>query len=178
MRFKRQIFSAVLMVAMVYIAYPFLTLYRLASAISDGNAEVLSTLVSWDSVREGVKEDICDAMTDIPAGDAAKETALRPFGYSFVRGVAANVVDANISPEALASAARSPQAAAISSGTGMTLNWAFFDSPRQFSVAIGMPGQPGPENELRLQMELRHGKWVVTRAWLPNSMLMAANSRT
>jgi hypothetical protein len=174
MSFRRLVLSAALSLAMVYIAYPYFTLYRLANAVSDGDSKALSRMISWDQVRDGVKEDICDAVTEVPAAEVAREGTLPPFGYSFVRGVAANAVDTNISPEALVSAAHSPQAAV---NDGMSLNWAFFDSPRRFSVAIGT-GPAHPDGELRLQMDFRYGKWVVTRAWLPASMLMAANRRT
>ena len=178
MSFRRLVFSATVSLAMVYAAYPYFALYRLVNAVSAGDAEALSTLVAWHAVREGVKEDICDAALDMPAAEAGNSAALRPFGYSFVRGIAANVVEANITPEALVSAARSSPAEPSVVSNGMKLNWAFFNSPRQFSVAFGMPGQTGPDSELRIQMELRRATWVVTRAWLPAALLLAANTRT
>ena len=177
MTLRRWVFSAVLGAATVYVAYPYVTLYRLANAVSTGDAATLSSLVAWESVREGVKEDICDAVTEVSAEDASREGALRPFGYSFVRGVAGNLVDANITPEALVSATRSPQVA-TDPQPHMRLNWAFFDGPKRFDVAVGMPGETGPDSELRVQMAFQHGKWMVTRAWLTSRLLMAANSRT
>ncbi len=177
MTLRRWVFSAVAGAAVIYAAYPYVTLYRLANAVSTGDAETLSTLVAWESVREGVKEDICDAVTEVSTEEANREGALRPFGYSFVRGVAGNLVDANITPEALVSSARSPQMTTVSH-PHMRVNWAFFDSPRRFDIAVGMPGETGPDSELRVQMAFQHGKWMVTRAWLPSRLLMAANSRT
>ncbi len=177
MTLRRWVFSAVAGLAAVYVAYPYVTLYRLASAVSAGDSRALSTLVSWDSVREGVKEDISDAVADIPPEQPGKEAALRPFGYSFVRGVAANVVDANITPESLVSAANWTHFSA-DAWPRVRVNWAFFHSPTRFDVAVGLPGQTGSDSELRMQLAFRHGKWIVTRAWLPSAMLMAANSRT
>jgi hypothetical protein len=177
MTVRRWVFSTVALTAAMYVAYPYVTLYRLANAVAAGDSQSLATLVSWDAVRDGVKEDICDAVTEIPAATATKEGTLPPFGYSFVRGVAANAVDANITPEAIASPTKSPFTAAAEA-TGMHLNWAFFDGWRQFDVAVGMPGPISPDNELRLQMNFKYGRWVVTRAWLPTNMLMGANSRT
>ena len=173
---KRLIISALAGLLTAYIAYPYFTLYRLALAVSNGDPATLSSLVSWDLVREGIKEDICDNVTETPAAETTKAGSLPPFGYSFVRGLAANAVDTSITPEALVTATRSPRTATTNLG-GMTLNWAFFDSPSEFSVAVGMPGQDGADSELRLQMEFRNGSWMVTRAWLPAAMLMA-NSRT
>lgn len=177
MTLRRQALLVVAGMAVCYAAYPYFTLYRLAHAVSQGDSETLSTLVSWESVRDGVKEDICDAITETPTEEATKEGTLPPFGYSFIRGVAANAVDANITPEALVSAVHLFHPSA-EQPAGMRLTWAFFDSPRRFEVAVGMPGSTGPANELRMQMEFRHARWVVTRAWLPSSLLMAANSRT
>jgi hypothetical protein len=34
------------------------------------------------------------------------------------------------------------------------------------------------QQPIRIEMELRQGEWKVTRAWLPPSMLVQANSRT
>lgn len=176
MSFRRLVFSTSLFLVLAYAAYPYVTLYRLAHAVSDGDADALSQLVSWDLVRDGVKEDICDAVIEAPSDHITRGGGLPPFGYSFVRGVAANAVDANISPEALAAASRLPPA--VASG-GMSLNWAFFDSPRRFTASFGTAsGSAEPANELRLQLDFRRGKWVVTRAWLPAPMLMAANTRT
>jgi hypothetical protein len=174
---KRLVFSALVGLLTVYAAYPYFTLYRLANAVSNGDPAALSSLISWDLVREGIKEDICDAVTEAPASETTKAGTLPPFGYSFVRGVAANAVDTSITPEALVTATRSPRTVTGNTGA-MTLNWAFFDSPGQFTVAVGMPGQDGADGELRLLMEFRHGSWMVTRAWLPASMMMASNNRT
>ena len=177
MTLRRLVFFAVVGTAAIYAAYPYVTLFRLANAVSQGDSRTLSTLVSWEAVRDGVKEDICDAVTEMPAEQATKEGTLPPFGYSFVRGVAANAVDANITPEALVSAIH-PSRPLADRPSGMRLNWAFFDSPGRFDVAVAMSGLAGADNELRVQMELKHGRWMVTRAWLPSAMLMAANSRT
>jgi hypothetical protein len=173
---KRLVISALAGLLTTYVAYPYFTLYRLAHAVSNGDPVALSALISWDLVREGIKEDICDAVTEAPAAETVKTGTLPPFGYSFVRGVAANAVDTSITPEALVTATRSPRTVTADIG-GITLNWAFFDSPSEFSVAVGMPGQEGADGELRLLMEFRHGSWMVTRAWLPASM-MASNNRT
>ena len=178
MRFRRWFLAVLPVLAVGYIAYPYVTLYRLAHAVADGDSRALSGLVAWETVRDGVKEDICDAVMDLPEAGGPRETKLRPFGYSFVRGVAANVIDANITPEAIASVANSSNSAVFHSQDGMKLTWAFFESPRRFGVAFGTRMAAGPESELRIRMELRRGTWVVTRVWLPVPMLMVANSRT
>ena len=62
-------------------------------------------MVDWGSVREGIKEDICDLVIDQPPQDQA-DGKLPPFGAGFVRGIATNVVDRQVTPEALVAAVR------------------------------------------------------------------------
>ena len=56
-----------------YAAYPYVTLYRLGSAIKGADAATLESLVNWPAVREGIKEDVCDLVVDEPG----PETGLR-----------------------------------------------------------------------------------------------------
>ena len=176
-------------VVAAYAAYPYITLYRLGDAIRRGDAAALESLVDWEGVREGIKEDVCDLVlapepTEQVAQNHADDASLPPFGFSFVRGIAANVIDQNVTPAGLVSATQRAQAVDASgerasqteeARANPRIAWAFFDAPGSFSVELLPPGEPTP---IRLQMELRHGKWKVTRAWLPPAMLVQANSRT
>ncbi len=69
MRARWPVFAAFLTMGIGYIAYPYVTLYRLGEAIRGADAATLETLVDWPSVREGIKEDICDLVVD-DAGSA------------------------------------------------------------------------------------------------------------
>ena len=97
---RKPIIGALLMVALAYGAYPFVTLLRLGHAIRQGDAATLETMVNWDAVREGIKEDICDLVIDEPP-QAKANGQLPPFGAGFLRGIATNVVDKQVTPEAL-----------------------------------------------------------------------------
>ena len=66
-------------------------------------------MVDWYSVREGIKEDICDLVIDQPQ-QAQDGGQLPPFGAGFVRGIATNVIDKQVTPEALVAAAQQPEA--------------------------------------------------------------------
>ena len=110
-------------VALAYGAYPYLTLYRLGQALRHGDASMLQSIVDWPSVREGIKEDICDLVIDAPK-EAKRGDRLPPFGASFVRGISANVVDTNVTPEALAAAARQPAGTQSQKDTALQLRWA------------------------------------------------------
>ena len=60
-------------------------------------------------------------------------------------------------------------------GDDVRITWAFFETPSVFSVSLKAAGRPEP---IALQMELKDGRWRVTRVWLPDTLLMQANSRT
>jgi Protein of unknown function (DUF2939) len=175
-------------VAFAYVAFPYVTLYRLGYAIRHGDSAALETLVDWDGVREGLKEDVCDAMAEEPsepsAADATAlpardEAALPAFGTGFVHGIAGNMIDNNVTPRAIVAAAQGDGrvAAAVRPADEQPhIEWAFFDAPTTFVVLLRPPGDHA--NPVRIQMELHHGSWKVTRAWLPRELLMRANQRT
>ena len=169
---KKPLIGALLALGVTYGIYPYVTLYRLGQAIRSGDAAELQSMVDWPSVREGIKEDICDLVIDEPQ-QASDNGHLPPFGAGFVRGIATNVIDKRVTPEALAAATQSPLAAEVSGAT-VQVSWAFFASPSEFLVDLVAPGQTTP---IRLQMDLRNGNWQVTRVWLPPELLGKANRR-
>ncbi len=186
---------ALLAVLVAYAAAPYVTLYRLAGSIRRGDAGALEALVDWDQVREGIKEDICDTVFDPPPPDAVSPRAskdadaLPPFGFSFVRGIAANVIDQNVTPSGLVTAAAQFEAVSASgtpraertasASSEPRVIWAFFASPTVFHVELLPPADAGFGHEpIRLEMDLSGNGWKVTRAWLPSSMLKQANPRT
>src|ERR1700730_472668 len=104
---RKPLIGVLLAVGLTYGIYPYVTLYRLGQAIRSGDAATLETMVDWGSVREGIKEDICDLVIDQPPQEQA-DGKLPPFGAGFVRGIATNVVDRQVTPEALVAAAQGP----------------------------------------------------------------------
>ncbi|MEJ0017057.1 MAG: DUF2939 domain-containing protein [Acetobacteraceae bacterium] len=166
--------GAVVATVLAYGIYPYVTLYRLGEAIRSGDAATLESMVNWDSVREGIKEDICDLVIDQPQVQAQAGDQLPPFGAGFVRGIATNVVDKRVTPQALVAAAaqQQPDPQQSERGAAVQVGWAFFTGPYEFVVDLITPGQITP---IRLQMDLRHGTWHVTRVWLPPEMLGQGN---
>lgn len=174
MRARWPVLAALLAVGATYVAYPYYTLYRLGEAIRRGDSTALQTLVDWPSVREGIKEDICDLVLDDPP-DTHSSAGLPPFGASFVRGIAASSIDRAVTPEALvAAASTTTRPPTTDTGADVQVNWAFFDDPTDFSVSLRAPGQVGA---IRLQLELRNAQWRVHRVWLPADLLQA-NAKT
>ena len=167
-----------------YVAFPYYTLYRLGHAIRTGDAATVRSLVDWDSVREGIKEDVCDDMAEASASAHATPAAasghdtLPAFGSSFIQGIASSEIDAAINPAALVSAARAMRPAAAAHAVSATphVQWAFFDGPTRFNVLLTAPGLA--QAPIRLQMSLVGERWIVTRATLPPAMLIHAGERT
>ena len=174
MRARWPLLATILSVGVAYVAYPYVTLYRLGSAIQGADSRTLESLVDWPAVREGIKEDLCDLGSDAPNSGA--DGKLPPFGASFVRGIASNNIDQAVTPQALVAATstlpstRRPEPR----GADVHVHWAFFDSPTTFMVSLQPPGQAKP---IKLEMDLRHGEWRVQRVWLP-PQLLAPGSRT
>lgn len=175
MRMKWAVLTALVTMGVAYGAYPYVTLYRVGSAIRGADTKTLETLVDWPSVREGIKEDICDLVLDDP--DPKSASALPPFGASFMRGIASNTIDQAVTPQALLAATSTlpekPEAGPT--GADVHVTWAFFDGPTDFMVSLNAPGQTEP---IKFEMALRHGSWRIQRVWLPAALLGAPNART
>lgn len=163
MRGKRAIFTALALVGVSYAAYPFVTLYQLRCAVRGGDASMLTKLVDWYAVREGIKEDICDMVLEEPS-NMADSGRLPAFGAGFVRGVAGSSVDREFTAEKVAKMA-DPSAG---SSDDATISWAFFRTPAHFEVNISISGQTEP---VKAEMELAGFRWKVKRIWLPESLL-------
>ncbi|MGH7155077.1 MAG: DUF2939 domain-containing protein, partial [Acetobacteraceae bacterium] len=58
MRARMPIIIGLCLLAAAYIAYPFVTLYRLNSALARGDTRTLARLVDWPAVQEGLQEDL------------------------------------------------------------------------------------------------------------------------
>jgi len=174
MRARWPLLATVLSAGVAYVAFPYVTLYRLGTAIRSADAATLESLVDWPAVREGIKEDVCDlAADDSEPKDSAE---LPPFGASFIRGVASSTIDQTITPQALLAVTTSLPASPPpqTRGADVHVNWAFFDSPTTFMVSLQ---PPGPADPIKIEMDLRHGAWRVQRVWLPPELL-TSGSRT
>jgi hypothetical protein len=162
-----QILVALLAIGGIYVAYPYVTLYRLDMALRSGDVTTLQMLVDWPAVHEGITEDICDLVIDQSAESKAG-SELPPFGAGFVRGITTNRVTERVTPQALVALAGEPLAGETKDRAAISVHWAFFAAPTQFSVYLRTSGKVPPT---RLQMELRKGLWKITRIWLPLEML-------
>lgn len=166
----KPLLAACAVMLMGYVAYPYVTLYRLNEAIHSGDAQTLKALVNWPAVRQGIKQDLCDK----PDAQLAKGE-LPGFGASFASGIATSAVDQQVTPQGLVRATHATALPAKGLGSAMRVEWAFFDGPTQFMVSLSAAGQSGP---IRLQMQLHDTEWRVERVWLPPHLLDHKNART
>jgi hypothetical protein len=174
MRIRWPLLATLLGVGVAYVAYPYVTLYRLGSAIKGADAATLQSLVDWPAVREGIKEDVCDLGTDQQPTVQKADGELPPFGASFMRGIAASAIDQTVTPQALLAATFPSSREPVPRGADVHVSWAFFDSPTTFMVSLQAQGQTEP---VKLEMDLKGGEWVVQRVWLPPELLQSG-SRT
>lgn len=181
MRHAKRLAGLTALIAATYVAMPYVTLYRLGAAIRDGDAQALETLVDWDRVREGIKEDICDASADDPRTTTAS-AELPAFGESFLRGIAVNMIDQAVTAPALVKATQPPATGLVVARAGAApdpqprITWAFFESPTTFAVLLQPPGARA--EPVRIELALHRGEWQVTRAWLPPEMMTPQADRT
>ena len=182
---KKPILSVLAIVAAAYMAYPYVALYRLQAALSNGDPDSLAAMVDWDQVRDGLKQEVADEVIDAPAsvhGTAQlASNVLPPFGSGFMKGIAARAVDESITP---ATVARMIRPAAAEQGAGNPLQaiatahtrieWAFFDNPTTFTLWLRTPAMARADSPVKLRMQLIDGDWKITRVWLPPSMLQAS----
>ncbi|MEA2788753.1 MAG: hypothetical protein QOG73_1159 [Acetobacteraceae bacterium] len=174
MQFRWPILATVLVMGVGYAASPYVTLYRLGSAIRSADAATLESLVDWPAVREGIKEDACDLAAN--ADPKTGSTELPPFGASFVHGITVNSIDKAVTPQALVAAtAVSDPVTSDPRGADVHVNWAFFSGLTSFTVSLQPPGQASP---VKVEMDWRHGEWRVRRVWLPDELLSEAPAKT
>lgn len=181
MRVREPMLATLVAVGLAYVAYPYVTLYRLGDAVRGGDTRTLETLVNWSSVREGIKEDICDLVVEDPGPNT--NGSLPPFGASFMRGIASSTIDQTVTPQALLAATgttvngpvHQPAHKPDVRGADVHVRWAFFDSPTSFQVSMKAADEAEP---IRMEMRLQHGVWQVDRVWLPVDLLSGRGDRT
>jgi hypothetical protein len=188
---RKSVVSAVALVALVYAVAPYITLWRLATALREGDASTLEAVIDWDAVRGGLKEDVAEGIVGLPEDNATAaptqlaSNTLPPFGASFISGIAGSMIDREVTPQHLIALMRQ-LAPEDPSGIGFGamvrslggIDHAFFDGPASFTLRMHCAGQDVDDAPLRVRMEMHGGAWRVVRAWVPQDLIERANSRT
>ena len=164
--------GAAVLLASFYILGPALALIRLDRAVRDGDRAMLARLVDWPSVRRGLAEDVAAGVLGGPAHAApVREAGLRPFGFSFVRGIAEGEMATRLTPDGLIRLARAGGGGGGARGARPRLAGAWVDGLTWVTVRVRVPGQARP---IRLGLRLEGGGWKLARVWLPRGLLRRA----
>ena len=160
------VLSALMLVAACYVGGPFLTLWRLTRALDRGDTAALGSLVDWDAVRQGLKDDIAEGVIGMPQETLLASNTLPPFGASFVSGIAGAEVDQTVTPQGLLQVTRQldpPPPGGKPKASLPTVVAAGFMTPTQFDLRLRAPGQDAEEEPLHVRMVFRVGGWQVVR---------------
>jgi hypothetical protein len=197
---KKSVGATVTLLVLAYVAAPYVTLWRLANALRNGDARTLEAVIDWNAVRDGLKQDVAEGIVGLPEDDTPEPqlasntgvaataqyaaNTLPPFGASFMTGIAGTMIDREVTPRHLIALMR--QLAPADQPTGATallqsvgqIDHAFFDGPGSFVLRIRCAGQDDDDPPLRVRLELHGAAWRVVRAWVPQDLIERASART
>ena len=182
MRARPAFLTGFTLLALAYLASPYVALWQLESALDRGDTQALERGVDWASVREGLKQDIADGIIG-PVQQQITTNTLPPFGASFITGIADTAVEREVTPQNLVAVMRQmraphPPGMDSASNAHAEFRWAFFESPTSFGITLRTPDQDADDLPLRLRLELRRGRWTLVRAWIPQDMVERSAQRT
>ena len=141
-----------LLLALAFLAYPYVTLYRLGQALDRGDTATLDRLIDWEAVRGQVRDDM---LARAGAGLPREDGQGSGLGAELLNSLGRPLIDA---------ASRSAMSSRLlvatyrnRFGTGETspyqsVRWAFFSSPREFAVTL-RPLDNGPPLSFMLRLE-------------------------
>jgi hypothetical protein len=165
----------VVLMALAFMASPYVALWRLEAALERGDVQALEQGVDWRSLRDGLKQDIAEGIIG-PLQTQLASNTLPPFGSSFISGIMETSVDREVSPQNLIAVMRQMRPGDVDPNPFSCFDWAFFESPAVFTVVVH--NSDGDEGHLRLRMELRGTKWMLVRAWVPQDIIERTSNRT
>jgi hypothetical protein len=104
-----------LLIALGWVVWPYYAFYDLSTALREGDVARLENRVAWDSVRQGLRDDLNALFLQTLAVDATSSTAAVGAGLAALLGPAVidRMVDAYLTPQAIATlikAGKSPDA--------------------------------------------------------------------
>lgn len=121
--------------AALWTAWPYWAIYDLQTALDKGDKVRLASLVDWNAVREGIRDDLKAAYTNkIVAPDPRVQALSQAMSGAMID----RMVDAQINPSTLSDMARSGFGGTDPMGQ---IRYAFFEgSPLVFRMDIGPAG--------------------------------------
>jgi len=159
-----------------YAAYPYLALYRLGSALHARDLDAVESMVDWQRLRQGVKDDVNAALAAKVRPDQGD--AFAAFGVALVGKLAGPVVDAAVTPASLAAVAAADRPTLTTLVTQVYVSTASdrplprlvrsgFSGLTAFEATVMPNGADAESQAIRLRFELEGGNWMLTRIHLP-----------
>jgi hypothetical protein len=166
---KRSVLATVFLLVCAYIAYPYISLWRLQSAIKQRDAVTLDTLVDWPQLRTSIKTtlmaEMADKITKTEGGMAGVGAAVgTTLGAKFIE----TVLDSVVSSQGLFRLAE--QSGAPKTEPLKYMTWAFFVSPTTFRIDFENPDVE-KRPRVTLVMTLTSAEWKVSALSIPASVL-------
>jgi hypothetical protein len=154
----------------LYVAYPYVTLWRLDQAILKPDIPTLDTLIDWPEVRQRLKSEVKLALIDKAQTDLGTGGFAGIFGGALtallVPTLVDSAVDGMVTPENLVHNDKVDELRRESKSLSRFVTYAFFASPATFRVDLK---DPDDKDSLTLTtlFELRGGRWQVVALKLP-----------
>lgn len=178
----KKLAGLLLVAAGLWFVWPYYTLHKIGQASNSGDAAMLEQYVSWDKVRQGVKEDVNAAVVTSIA-KVSEGTQASPFAglaAAFAPSLVNNIVDAYMTPSGLATLMKERKArlGAVNQGgtppqkTGNkklgreNLRHAYFTGPTTFFVELG-DKDGNDDDRLKLKLAFEDFGWKIVRIFLP-----------
>ena len=174
----KKLIGVLLAVAVAYIAYPYVALYRLGDAIRGGEAGDVEGKVDWPSLRQGLKDDL-NAHFAAKAG-ADSDDAVAALGTMIAGKMIGSVIDSTVTPAGLSVIMQTGRAGpAVVHDIAPAVPEMRKDRPLPRMVSSGFHGLGAFEAEiapregegngkmLKVRLELEGGYWMLTHVYLP-----------
>ncbi|MEM7241706.1 MAG: DUF2939 domain-containing protein [Pseudomonadota bacterium] len=172
--------------ALGYLAWPFLSMYQLGKAVDAGDQAKLERKVDWPQLRTHLKTDLAETATQAAASFAGNDDGIKGLLKSVIGSAVAEtaldgLVDTLVTAEYVAEASKQFNAEDEAAGGTVErdelaekiiadplkhLSWAFFTSPTEFNVTL-REGRAADDQKVGLDFALQGLGWKLVRVIPP-----------
>jgi hypothetical protein len=166
--------SIAVVIVALFVAYPFLTILRLGSAVRQSDDMGLDAMVDWPQVRDGLKSQFFNAtvLAELQKkNSSAAETVGRMLGLTLGSSVADRLLEGMASGKTVVALYKK-----ISEASSIDIRWireVRFLSPTQFHFALQNPDEK--TNPINFVMTLEGIEWKITRVQFSDPTATIAN---
>lgn len=161
---RKSLWLVVAALAIAYLIYPYVTLYRLDRALEARDAATISELIDWPVFRQQLKTDIGSSLVTRGHEGNGIETLGAALGMALSPYVLDPLAEAVLSPSGLITWYSEARQSGQSSTLIEAISYAFFSAPTRFDVSLRTNEPQYPT--LRFEMRLEGVRWRVSRLLL------------